>query len=875
MKRASLFTKTLLFMVVVFGLIATATSVISSWQLQHHLINEYTTKARALAQSMADSDLELLLNRDAAAIQSRIDQYLSIEGVSHVVVADEHGDIIAHTFIPVVPQTVQGMMKQLGKRKQGEPGLEESLEDMGGETLHVTHPILDGLAGYVHIGMDVRLIKSYIREAVLRQQGLTLLVFLASVFLAWAFMNNISKPLVRLQEYARRVASRDYTARVDIDSEDEIGELASTMNSMAGEINELVGGLEDRVLVATEELQQAKNDLEVKVEERTSELSRTNIQLKIEIAERKVVGEALKKTEQKYRSIFENAVEGIFQVSQDGYYISANPAMARIYGFNSPAEFMAAVNGGDQEFHVDLPAHEIYLEELNEKGTVKDHVSQIRRVDGRVIWVSESARRVMDVRGEPLYYEGSIEDITLRKEAEEQLVHQAFHDPLTGLPNRVLFLDHLRMAMERSKRRDNYLFAVLYLDLDRFKIINDSLGHNVGDSLLKATAGVLENCARTVDTVARFGGDEFAVLLEEITAPRDAIKFAKRILYEMGRPFDLEGSEVFTSASIGIVLHIDKYSRPESLLRDADTAMYRAKEMGKARFKVFNQRMHEQAIELMELETDLRRAIDNVELHAVYQPIIALKDFSVSGFEVLVRWPHPTQGLIMPDTFIPLAEDTGLIYAIDYHVVELACAQVRRWRDDMPGKFFSADPPMTVNLNLSGKHFKQPHLLQQVERILDLSGLPPEVLNLEITESALMENPTTAGELLTRLKDFGVGLSIDDFGTGYSSLSYLQRFPIDVVKIDRTFVSGVEEDRDSRAIVRTIISLGLSLGHKVVAEGVENEAQLQFLIDSGCEFAQGFLFSKPVDEAAVERILNSGGVIDPTGGSMKNKDEES
>lgn len=851
-------------MVVVFGLIATATSVISSWQLQRYLTNEYTSKARAIAQSIAESDLEIMLARDAAAIQSRIDQYLTIEGVSHVVVADDKGEIIAHTFVPVVPKNTLDIIQRISSRKRGEPGLEESVVSMDESYLQVTHPILDGLAGYVHIGMDMRRIKSYIRSAVLRQQVLTLLVFLGSVVLAWAFVSNISKPLRRLQDYARRVAARDYQAGVDIDSEDEIGDLATAMTTMAVEINELVGSLEGRVRLATEELQRAKDDLEIKVEERTSELSRTNIQLKIEIAERKVVGEALKKTEQKYRSIFENAVEGIFQVSPDGYFISANPAMARIYGFDSPAEFMTAVNGGEQQFHVDAEARKAYFAELHRNGVIKDHVSQVRRADGRVIWVSENARKVTDARGEILHFEGSFEDITLRKEAEEQLVHQAFHDPLTGLPNRVLFMDHLRMAMERSKRREDYLYAVLYLDLDRFKIINDSLGHDTGDSLLKAAAGVLENCARTVDTVARFGGDEFAVLLEEITAPRDAIKIAKRIIFEMSNPFDLDGSEVFTSASIGIVLHTDKYSRPESLLRDADTAMYRAKEMGKSRFKVFNQRMHEQAIELMELETDLRRAVDHVELHAVYQPIVSLENFAVSGFEVLVRWPHPTQGLIMPDSFIPLAEDTGLIYAIDYRIIEQACGQVRLWRERMPGAHFAAAAPMTLNLNLSGKHFKQPHLLQQLERILADSNLPPEVLNLEITESALMENPTTAGELLVRLKDFGVGLSIDDFGTGYSSLSYLQRFPIDIVKIDRAFVAGVEEDRDSRAIIRTIVSLGLSLGHKVVAEGVETQAQLEFLVESGCQYAQGFLFSKPVGVEEVERILDNGAIIDPT-----------
>ncbi len=865
MRRSSLFNKTLFFMVVVFGVIATTTSLISGWQLNRQMSEEYTSKARALARIMADSDLELMLEKNAAAIQSRIDQYLDIEGVSHVVVADENGDIIAHTFTPVVPLIVRELMKEISQTGgKGEASMESGIIELDeGSCLHVTQPILDGMAGYVHIGMDLRQIERFIRAAILRQQGMTLLILLCSVVLAWAFIRNISKPLVRLQEYARRVAARDFTAAIEITSTDEVGELAGTMKAMAGEIDDLVEGLEDRVVQATEELQQAKGDLELMVKSRTSELSRANIQLKIEIAERKVVGEALKKTEQKYRSIFENAVEGIFQFSLDGYYISANPAMARIYGFGSPAEFMAAVNDADNAFHVDVDARRAYLEELKEQGAIKGHVAQVRQINGRVIWVSESARRVEDSRGETLYFEGSLEDITLRKEAEEQLQHQAFHDHLTGLPNRVLFMDHLRMALQRSKRRDNYLFAVLYLDLDRFKVINDSLGHDIGDSLLKVTAGVLEMCARTVDTVARFGGDEFAILLEEITAPRDAIKIAKRILAEMSKPFKLEGNEVFSSASIGIVLHTENYHRPESVLRDADTAMYRAKELGKARFKVFNQRMHEQAIQLMELETDLRRAVDHVELQAAFQPIVSLKDFSISGFEVLVRWPHPTQGLIMPDTFIPLAEDTGLIYAIDYRMIEMACDRVRIWCEEMPEQYFCATPPMTLNLNLSGKHFKQSLLLQHLERILEKSGLPPEVLNLEITESALMENPTAAGKLLAKLKEFGVGLSIDDFGTGYSSLSYLQRFPIDIVKIDRSFVSGVEENRDSRAIVRTIVSLGLSLGHKVVAEGVENIAQLEFLIEAGCQYAQGYLFSRPVGGDEVSSILRDGAIINP------------
>jgi diguanylate cyclase (GGDEF)-like protein/PAS domain S-box-containing protein len=862
--RISLFNKTLLFMIAVFGVIATATSFISATQLKSHMIEEYQSKARALARTMAESDLRLILEGDAAGLQQRIDQYVDIEGVSHVVVADERGRILAHTFVPVVPEVVRAMLAEAVRRGVVEEGVLHL--GKGDETLHITQPILEGRVGWVHVGMDLGRIQRYIGAAIVRQQTLTLVVFGCCVALAWIFIRTISRPLQRLQEYARLVAKGDYSARVDIDAKDEIGELAETMQAMSEEIEDLVDGLEDRVHQATSELSHAKQELEIKVEERTSELSRANIQLKIEIAERKVVGEALKKTEQKYRAIFENAVEGIFQFSPDGYYISANPAMARIFGFDSPGAFMNAVNDGGEHFHVNPEQRAQYLGLLEERGELKDHAYQVRRRDGKIIWVSESARSVLGPGGEVLYYEGSLEDISLRKEAEEQLVHQAFHDPLTGLPNRVLFMDHLRMALERSRRREDYLFAVLYLDLDRFKIINDSLGHDIGDKLLVAAAGVLTNCARTVDTVARFGGDEFAVLLEEITAPRDAIKIGRRIIDEMTKPFDIENNEVFTSASIGIVLHTSHYTRAESLLRDADTAMYRAKELGKSRFKVFNQRMHDQALQLMELETDLRRALDGEELTSVYQPIVSLKDFTVTGFEALVRWPHPVQGLIMPEAFVPLAEDTGLVYAIDYQVVEMGCRQVRLWREAFPGRFFDAPEPLALNLNLSGKHFKQPHLLQQLERVLGESGLPPGVVNLEITESALMEQPTAAGEILHRLKRLGVGLSIDDFGTGYSSLSYLQRFPIDIVKIDRSFVMGVENDRDSRAIVRTIISLGVSLGHKVVAEGVETLAQMEFLADAGCQFAQGFLFARPMSAEDATGLMARGGVLPPGGG---------
>ncbi|MDD4730991.1 MAG: EAL domain-containing protein [Desulfovibrio sp.] len=863
MKRPGLFAKTLGFMVVVFGIIATSTSVLSGWQTHELLTDEYKSKALALAYSMAQSDLDSILERDAAAVQSRIDQYLRIEGVAYVLVADSEGRVIAHTFTPAVPARVQDIV-DLETRHTFEGGEYDIRTVRYGESqsLHVAMPILTGLVGYVHIGMDMGLINSYIRSAIVKQQVITLVLFLASVVIAWAFIRNISRPLNTLREHARRVARHDFRSSIEVDANDEVGELAEAMNSMSSDIRELVDNLEARVRQATSELQQAKDELELKVQERTRELSRANIQLKIEVAERKVVGEALRKTEQKYRSIFENAVEGIYQVGRDGHFISGNPSLARIFGFTSPAEFMGVANASPEALFFEESRRKEYYQVLEQEAEVQNFESRVRRADGRVIWISENARRISDTHGRTLYYEGSVEDITLRKEAEDQLMHQAFHDPLTNLPNRLLFQDHLQMALERSRRRDDYLFAVLYLDLDRFKIINDSLGHDIGDSLLRAVSRVLVRCARSVDTVARFGGDEFAILLEEIAAPRDAIKIARRILDEISQPFVLDGNEVFTSASIGIVLHTGTYQRPEALLRDADTAMYRAKELGKSRFKVFNHRMHEQALHLMELETDLRKAMDHDEFHAVFQPIVRLEDLGIAGFEVLVRWHHPVHGVIAPDHFIPLAEDTGLIYGIDRQMLDEACAQAARWKERFPERFFDTEDPMTVSMNFSGKHLKQPALLGRVEEALQRYGLDPRIVNLEITEHTLMDNPAQAGEMLAKLKEMGVGLCIDDFGTGYSSLSYLQRFPIDVVKIDRSFVTGMENDPDSRAIVQTVISLGRALGLRVVAEGVETASQLDILRRAGCRYAQGYLFSRPAEVEEAGQMLAQGGILD-------------
>ncbi|QJB55599.1 EAL domain-containing protein [Pseudodesulfovibrio sp. zrk46] len=852
MKAPKLFLKPLLLMVVIFGVIAVVTSYTFGNRLKREMTKEYESKALALARSVAESDIFTILEQDAGSLQARIAQYQHITGVSYVLVTDENGGIVAHTFIPVVPTVIRGLAVETAEHLPGDDHMLRDIKIEGDNYLHVARPILSGLAGFVHIGMDSSVIAKNIREAMVEQQIVMLILFGFSVLFVFIFIMNISKPLTLLAEYAGRVAVKDFASVPEIDSNDEVGKLARAMRSMAWHISELVANLEERVHQKTKELEEARDALKDKVEERTSELIRANTQLKIEIAERKVIGEALRKTEKKYRAIFENAVEGIYQSSPSGRFLSANPSLARILGFDSPDDLMSSIYDIGTQMYMEPARRKEFLHRIEEQGQVKNFNSKIRRRDGRIIWITENARVIRDSDGSVICYEGSVEDFTLRKKAEDQLKRQAFHDSLTGLPNRALFLDHLRMAMQRSLRR-KHIYAVIYMDLDRFKVINDSLGHETGDELLRAVARVLENCARSVDTVARFGGDEFAILLEEITAPRDAITIARRILDGVREPMNIGGHEVFTSASMGIVLKTDGYDRPEALLRDADTAMYRAKELGKSRFKVFNQKMHDQALKLMALETDLRRAVDLHEFEVAYQPIMNLENRAISGFEALVRWRHPQHGIIHPGRFIGLAEDTGLIYAIDNLVLNEACAQVRHWQTVYGSRLKNG---LTLNINISGKHFGKAMLPGQISRAIDDSGIPPETLNVEITESALMDNPAFAEDILHQLKALGTNVCIDDFGTGYSSLSYLQRFPIDVVKVDRSFINDVDGDLDSQAIVRTVFSLGESLGLKIVAEGVETPEQLAFLESEGCRYVQGFLFYKPLSAEEVDDILS-------------------
>lgn len=462
--------------------------------------------------------------------------------------------------------------------------------------------------------------------------------------------------------------------------------------------------------------------------------------------------------------------------------------------------------------------------------------------DGREIPIDDSAAPITDEKGNITGVVLVFRDIIERKLVEKKLLHQAFYDGLTDLPNRNLFIEKLKEASERANQNRDYLFAVLFLDIDRFKVVNDSLGHPIGDMLLMAVASRLKNCLTTNYTIARMGSDEFAILLENIPDISSACAVAELIIAQLNSPFQLENYSVVTGISIGVVVNSINYSRAEDLIRDADIAMQQAKTLGKGRYEVFDTAMYDRVIALLELEQDLRKAIERKEFLLYYQPIVSLQTQEIIGFEALVRWQHPERGLLSPAEFIPVAQETGLLVLIDWWVLREACHQLRIWQDRFPHTL-----TLKVSVNLSSKQLSQVNLVEKIEKIRQETGLDTSSLNLEITESAIIENPESAAAILSQIRALGIKVHIDDFGTGYSSLSYLHRFPIDTMKIDRSFINRIDKDRESLEIVRTIVTLAHNLGMDAIAEGIETEAQLNILQELQCEFGQGYFFSKPLD----------------------------
>ncbi|MGD1216739.1 MAG: EAL domain-containing protein, partial [Terriglobales bacterium] len=575
----------------------------------------------------------------------------------------------------------------------------------------------------------------------------------------------------------------------------------------------------------------------------------------------------LAERDQLFQLISENAADMIALVDSDGRRLYNSPAYLKVLGY-SP-EDLKATSSIEQIHPDDRPRVLKAAEKARLSGRGERMEYRVRHKDGSWRTLESTASAIRNAKGQTDKLVIVNRDITERKRAEEMLAHNAFHDGLTNLPNRALFLDRLQHALTLSKRHSNYKFAVLLIDVDEFKIVNDSLGHSAGDELLiqmgqrlrdsvrradmvsrPRTSGVPDRPAND-DTLARLGGDEFAILLDDIRDPIEAVRVAERVQAELATPFVVNQQEIVISASIGIAASTSPHTQAEDLLRDADIAMYRAKRAGKARCEVSDPAMHASAVQWLSLETDLRKALDQGEFRVYYQPIVSLQTGKIAGFEALTRWQRP-EGLLSPIEFIAVAEEIGLIVPMNRQLLREACQHLRTWQSEFP-----TIPPLTMSVNMTSREFAQPDLASEIRKSLEQTGIDPGCLQLEIIETIAMGDAEKSGHVLAHLKALGVRLSIDDFGTGYSSLSRLRRIPVDTLKIDRAFISNMESDPENREIVRAIIMLAHNLGLKVVAEGTETEEQINLLKQLNCEMAQGYFFSRPADDQAMLKLLAS------------------
>ena len=562
--------------------------------------------------------------------------------------------------------------------------------------------------------------------------------------------------------------------------------------------------------------------------------------------------EALSESEERFRSAFNYAPIGIGLLSPTGEWLKVNQALTEILGYAEnellSMDFQAVTHPDDLGVTL-IKVHELLT------GKIANYQMEQRYVHkkGHIVWTSWSISAASDSKSKLQNLIFQIQDITDKKFAEEKLRHDATHDVLTGLPNRAFFMSQLDAALAKANEFSGYKVSILFIDLDRFKYVNDSLGHVIGDKLLKSISESLRDCMRPSDIVARLGGDEFTILVEGKYDINEVVRISERIQKKFRMPFELSGHEVYSSASIGILHASEKHTSSEDMMRDADTAMYQAKRAGKARHAVFDEKMHSAAREILQLETDLRRAVEREEIDVFYQPIYSLSTGRIEGLESLARWHHAEMGDIPPVKFIPLAEEIGLIDILCEHVLRKACREIGALKREL-----ADGDGLTVSVNLSCRQFAQTSLVGRIMEILDETAFSPRDLKLEITESVFFEHPSSALAMLNQLRECGIDINVDDFGTGYSNLGYLMELPISTLKIDRSFVSMIRDDGRKDDIVRAIITLARNLGLKVIAEGVETPAQLDKLKELKCEGGQGFLFAEPMNYSALRAFLADG-----------------
>ena len=728
-----------------------------------------------------------------------------------------------------------------------------------------------------------------IRQGIRDTARLVLLSVAAALLLALALgfvvANSFTRPIQVLRAGIQALALGRLNTRVSVDREDELGQLAQGFNEMAERMeaarNGIISALELKESYAremeanNEKLARFNLELEGVVAERTGELTQRNRSLTREIEERHHAERMLRESEQRFMDILDFLPDATFVIDRSGRVIAWNRAIVEITGVS--AEQMVGHGGyayavpfygearpalidmvlAADEDNPDL--EQLYPGVVRTGRTLRAEIS-LPSLHGGAKHISAIATPLFNTEGAVIGAIESIRDVTERVKTQKKLSHHALHDTLTGLANRALFGNRLEHSLKRSLRSPDHRLAVLLLDLDRFKRINDTLGHLVGDVLLTTVARRLEAVVRDVDTVGRLGGDEFVVLLDGIAAPRDAIRIAGRILEDVRHPVQVGGRDIHTSASIGIVFSTGEYANTDDLLRDADIAMYRAKDLGRGRYKVFHSGLRERAMRHMTLETELRLAVDQRHFELHYQPIVDMKSGTLTGLEALLRWRHGTRGLLPPSAFLAAAEECGLMLPLGQWVLTQACADAASWQKLVPGA-----APLPLHINISGRQFSQGDLAESLAQAMAAAGVAPGSVLVEITESELMHDPRTAARRLWQLRGNGVRVALDDFGTGYSSLFSLQQYPIDALKVDMRFVAGMEQGRQSLRIVQAIVSLASGLGMGVVAEGVETAAQREQLLALGCTLGQGHVFARPLPLAEVLELVRRNSVELPEG----------
>ncbi len=672
------------------------------------------------------------------------------------------------------------------------------------------------------------------------------------------FERLLMKPLGDLIIGSKIIGKGDLDYRVPTLQTAELNELGASINQMAADLQERDTALRVQYRTLQQEIEERQRaeealrilnqELEQRVDERTRQLTAMNENLKKEIEER-----------ERLERLYQNLIEKMPAVS---YVIRLEKLFSLV--FVSPQ--IRDLTGWEQKDWIEIEDFRlkcVHPEDVQEyvaslKRSIENHEPfhyeyRLLHRNGDVIWVEDFASPLMDIGNEVESYQGVILDITNRKKAEAELIYNAYHDVLTGLVNRAYLVERLSLILSRRHPFDEQpLFSLLFMDLDRFKIINDSLGHRIGDQLLIEAAHRLQNNLFPTSTLARFGGDEFVILIEGEDPRRDAVQLADQILLDFQSPFVLDGKTLFTTISLGLVIDNGEYLEPDEVLRDADIAMYRAKARGRACYEVFSKPLLDQVINRHQIEALLRDAMKRNEFNLYYQPIISLKDNRVVGFEALIRWITPQHGLIQPSEFISLAEETGLIHQIDRWVMHEACRQVQEWYE-----LGLSNYPFTVSVNLSGSLLQQGNVVETIREILTDTRISPRSLKIELTESVFLETSPSINQQLQEIRDLGIQLQIDDFGTGYSSLSYLQRFPITAIKVDRSFISRIDAQYSGTEIVQAIIILAKELGLEIIAEGIETISQLHWLKEAGCDYGQGYLLYRPMDAESTEKLLRN------------------